>query len=384
MATRSFFFLHFAAMGVFLPYFPVWLETQGVTGFRMSLVLAILPLLSIVAPSGFGVLADAFGWRGGLLRVATFGAFVAMASLAFVRGALGWLDFEVILLAAMAFGFFRTPMQLIGDVVALEQPVDYARVRMWGSVGFMIVAPVVGGFVPEGGPWLLPASMALLLGATHASSWLLPKGAPLPAHPFTGGLRALVSEPHFRALLATAAFGHCAHVAYEVCLSLKLRDLGASGTWIGVAWTVATLFEVLLMAFSRHLFARFSAASLLLFSLVACVARWLFFWQVDDVWLLLLLQPAHAITFALRWVASVALVRRLGPEGALATAQGLFLACTALGSALGMLLWGTLYESVGSRVFLGASLVSLLAVAIALPLSNVPAGSRVTEEIESA
>jgi PPP family 3-phenylpropionic acid transporter len=181
--------------------------------------------------------------------------------------------------------------------------------------------------------------------------------------------------------LATAALGHGAHVAYELCLSLRLRDLGVSGTWIGVAWTVATLCEVVLMAMSRRLFARFSAASLLVLSLLVCVARWLFLWRVEDLWWFLLLQPAHALTFGLRWISSVALVAQLRPVGALATAQGLFLTCTALGAASGMLLWGTLYARVGSGVFLGAALVSVVSVIAALPLLADARGSRVTGEI---
>jgi PPP family 3-phenylpropionic acid transporter len=307
-----------------------------------------------------------------------------MAALAIARGAFGWVGYDVILVTTFAFGFFRTPMQLIGDVVALEQPVDYARVRMWGSIGFMLMAPLVGHFVTEGADWLLPACLALLLGATHASSHLLPRSAPLPTGPAIAGFWRLVSEPRFRALLATAAIGHGAHVCYELCLSLRLRDLGASGTFIGLSWTLATLFEVLLMALSRHLFARFSAASLLLFALGVCVARWIFFWRVDNLWWLLAFQPVHALTFGLRWVASVALVRRLRPEGTLATAQGLFLTCTALGSASGMLVWGTLYAHVGSAVFLGAAFVSAIAILAALPLTAIERGSRVTEEIGPA
>lgn len=384
MAIRLYFFLHFGAMGVFLPYFPVWLEAQGVSGFRMSLVLALLPLLSVLSPSGFGLVADALGWRGVLLRVATLGAFVAMASLALVRGVLDWLGFEVILFATLAFGFFRTPMQLLGDVVALEHQSDYARVRMWGSIGFMLMAPVIGRFTLDGPAWLLPACLAALLGATHMSSFALPSRSALPRGPTFAGFWHLVRASRFRAVLATAVLGHGAHVAYELCLSLRLRDMGASGTWIGVAWTVATLFEVLLMAWSRRLFVRFSAAWLLAFSLLCCIARWLFLWQVESLFWLMLLQPAHALTFGLRWVASVALVAELRPEGSLATAQGLFLACTALGSATGMLVWGTLYDRVGSGVFLGAAVVASFAVAAALPLLAGKPGSRVTEEIGRA
>jgi MFS transporter, PPP family, 3-phenylpropionic acid transporter len=367
MAIRLFYLLHFGAMGVYLPYFPVWLGQQGIDGARMSVVLALLPTLSVLSPSGFGALADAFGWRGSLLRAATLGALVSMGALFLAALLLPSVAFWVVFAATLGFGFFRTPMQLLSEVVALEQAKDYGRVRMWGSVGFMLVALGVGRLAPDAPLWCVPASIASLLFLTHLSSWRLPKNAPLPTNPSLPSVRTLLKVRPFQALLVSTSLGHASHVAYELCLSLHLSDLGFDA-WIGAAWTIATFFEVVLLATSRHLFSRFPATVLLMAALLVTIGRWLFLWQVESLLWLMLMQPLHAITFGLRWLASISLVKRLAPKGSLATTQGLFLTATALGSAAGMLVWGTLYREIGSAVFVGAAAVGVLAAVSTLGL----------------
>ena len=64
----------FGALGAYLPYFPVWLEARGIEGVGMGAVSALMPALGIVGPPLFGLVADALGLRGWLLRVACIGA----------------------------------------------------------------------------------------------------------------------------------------------------------------------------------------------------------------------------------------------------------------------------------------------------------------------
>lgn len=374
LSLRLFYFMHFGAMGAYLPYFPSWLQAQGIEGFRMSVIVALLPALSIVAPSGFGLLADALGLRGSILRLASLGALLSMLALAWrssdTAGAQFWSFFTCI----VCFGFFRTPLQLLADVVALEQPSDYARVRMWGSIGFMLVAPVIGHWLAFDRAWLLPMSVAGLLSLTFFASFGLPKRSGLPPTPVLTEVKRLVGQRGYLAFLAATLLGQGAHIAYELCISLRLRELGVTGGLIGLAWTLGTLAEVALMACSITLFRRFSPVALLAFSLLVSALRWLFLSQVSSFGWLLAFQPLHAITFGLRWVASMALVRHFATERTLATSQGLFLTATAIGQAIGMLAWGTLYAKIGAGVFLYSALVSMLALGATLWLSGTKPG----------
>src|SRR5690606_16621197 len=127
--------------------------------------------------------------------------------------------FWVVFCATLGFAFFRTPLQLSSEVLALEDPGAYGRVRMWGSIGFMLVALALGHLAMEWGDWLLPATLSLLLFATHLSSFGLPRSAPLPERPPLQTSAAVLRSAGFRALLCVSVLGHGAHTAYELCIS---------------------------------------------------------------------------------------------------------------------------------------------------------------------
>ena len=131
-------------MGIYVPYFPNWLRSRGLTGLEWSLVSAVSPLSSMVSPPLFGMIADAFGLRGSLLRWAALGAALSFASIAAVVGSDGNVSFPVLLALICCFSLFRTPMHLIADVLALETTLPYGRIRLWGSTGFLLAAPLVG------------------------------------------------------------------------------------------------------------------------------------------------------------------------------------------------------------------------------------------------
>jgi PPP family 3-phenylpropionic acid transporter len=207
----------------------------------------------------------------------------------------------------------------------------------------------------------LPATIGALLFFALVAAWPLPAAPASPRLPALREARGLLAAPSYALFLGVSLLAQTAHAGYDLCFSLHLRDRGASDARIGAAWAVGVVFEVVLMAFAAPICARFSPPALLLVALLGSSARWLLLATVGSVTVLCLLQPLHALSFALWWVASLEYIRRRAPAGALATAQGLFSAATALGSVVGMLAWGALYRRAGgAAVFGAAAAVALL------------------------
>src|SRR5690606_23409214 len=127
----------FAAFGFYLPYMPAWLEARGFIGPRMSALAMLLPAMSIVMPPVFGMIADAFALRGGLLRLACGGAGLAFTLLALAAGTFEPLPFGITFACFVVFAGFRAAMNGLADVLALEHATHYGRLRLWGSVGFL-------------------------------------------------------------------------------------------------------------------------------------------------------------------------------------------------------------------------------------------------------
>lgn len=375
LPLRVFYVAAFAVGGIYLPYFPRWLEGRGMRGLQLGLISAAAPAMALVAPTAFGVLADALALRTGLLQFACAGALTSFVALSAAVGLGVPLGFGGLFFAGLAIALFRSPMLLMADVVAIERAprvgTTYGRFRLWGSLGFLASALAAGFWVdPHAAlPFPVACTMALTAGLTAALA--LPRDVHLPARGRRRGVGRLLAEADFRLFLFAAFLGNCGQAAYDMCFSLRLFDLGVAGPLVGVAWAIGTGAEVLVMAWSASLFGSTSAAALLALALSCASLRWGLLAVVRSPAILLLLQPLHAITFGVLWLAEVAFVSRRYRSSSLATAQGLLVTVMGAGSVTGMLVWGPVYERWGgSFVFGGAACFAVCASASAFALDR--------------
>ena len=85
--TCAFWFLHFAGMGLIFPYMSLYLrEHAGLAAAQVGLVLAVQPLIGLLAQPGWGQLADRTGSRSLVLTVLAFGSSVALALFGQLQG----------------------------------------------------------------------------------------------------------------------------------------------------------------------------------------------------------------------------------------------------------------------------------------------------------
>jgi PPP family 3-phenylpropionic acid transporter len=356
-------------------------------GVRLGVIAAVAPAMGVLAPTAVGALADALKLRGGLLQLACTGALLTIGALTLAAGAGLPLGFGALLLAALVFALFRSPMGFIADVVAIELApaagTSYGRLRLWGSVGFILAVLPAARYVDPREAVVFPAvTTAVVLGALLASL-RLPARAELPDHGPPRGARRLVVEEDFRLFLIAVFLGQAGHVAYDLCFSMHLFDLGVPPLTVGVAWALGTACEVVLMAYSAPLFRTYAPLALLSFGFGAASLRWAIMAVLRSSALLLAVQPLHAFSFGLVWLASVNYTSRRFPAHSRATAQGLFAAAMGAGSVVGMVTWGSVYHHSGGRVvFAGASCLSACACAFVVALDRKSRVSRVG--IESA
>ena len=372
VALRIYYVAAVAIGGVYLPFFPTWLEARGMQGVRLGIVAAAAPAMSILAPTAFGTLADALGLRGGLLQLACTGALLTFGALTVAAASGAPLGFGVLFLAAFVFAMFRSPMGLIADVVALElAPVagtTYGRLRLWGSLGFMVAVPVATRWLDPRAPAAFPLAMCGLVFAALLASLRLPARTQLAGRARRGASR-LLAERDFRLFLVAVFLGQCGHSAYDLCFSLHLYELHVSRTAFWLAWDLGTGAEVLVMAYSAPLLRAFSPLSLFGLALGVASFRWAATAAVRSTSVLMLLQPLHAFSFGLAWIAALGFTSRRFEQNSLATAQGLFSTAMGAGSVLGMILWGSVFERAGgAAVFAGAACFSALACALAVTL----------------
>jgi PPP family 3-phenylpropionic acid transporter len=253
---------------------------------------------------------------------------------------------------------------MLADVISIEEGSNYGRIRLWGSLGFLVSAVLAGLWISTPGSPLVPVSTAVLLGLVVLTSFVLPPHAHFPPGPIREEARRLVRQRSFQFFLASAFFGQASHSAYDLCSGLLFQDLGG-GSLVGTGWGIGVAAEITMLAGSAYFLARYRALHLRTFALAVTAVRWLLMGSISSVPVLLVLQLLHAITFAMMWFSSIALVKDLSSPRTLGTAQGLFIAASAVGGVLGMLIWGPLYRAGGAGpVFVCAALIALISCLI--------------------
>jgi PPP family 3-phenylpropionic acid transporter len=379
---RLYYFVFFAAIGAYVPYFPAWLRARGIDGLRMSTVTMLVPLFGVVSPVAFGIVADVFGLRGSLLRVAAGGALVSFGAITAFGTSGDASSYTSLILCMTLFAFMRGPMVSLADVFALEQSGSYGRTRLFGSAGFTAMVVWAGAFVDlrraRQLPFVITAALALTL---VVSMWLPARAARLPL-PVAQDAAKLSRSPDFLLFLLQSFLWCAAHVSYDLCFSMHLADIGASTFEIGLCWAIGVVAEIVLMSLAHLLFVRFKVTKLLFWALTITAGRLVVIAHTRSIPALLLLSPLHAFTFGLYWVASLEYVRQRIPSHVLATAQSLLAAAVALGSVLGILAWGPLFSARGgSSVFTAAAAVAALGSIAAMVLAGaVDRGKRFANE----
>ena len=105
------YFFYFAFLGSHGPYIAAILKDRGLSATQLSSLMAVLPLLTIVAPPLWAGLADRLRARGRVLSIVLFGAAGGCSAFLAIDGI--WSGLAVILL----YGFFRSPVITLCDAL---------------------------------------------------------------------------------------------------------------------------------------------------------------------------------------------------------------------------------------------------------------------------
>lgn len=343
----AFYFAFFAYAGAYVAWFPLYLAGRGLAAAEIAWVIAAPPLVRIVAPSAWGWLADRTGAQRAIVAFACVANAACYAALPFVEG---FAAVAVLMAATSVFASAALPLVEAITLAHLgARQGGYGPIRVWGSLGF--IATVLGG-----GAWLETQPVGTLaafllacaLGALSAAL-VLPAGAAQPA----ALRRAPFRLPAGAAALLAAGFCmSLAHGALYVFLTLHLRQLGYGEGFIGFAWTLGVLAEILVFLWLPALFRRWALSTILAASCALGVLRFLALgWAAQVVALLLAAQVLHAATFGSFHAAAVAAVHRVFPPHAKGRGQTLFSSIAyGAGAAAGAAAAGWAWELAGARL----------------------------------
>ena len=356
----------FLALGVYLPFWPVWLAGRGLGPAEIGLLLALTSWVKVVSVPPIARLADRTGRPKGaivLLSAASLASFAA-----FLMAQQFWAILAVQLLTALAFhGLIPLAESHTMRAVGAAE-IDYGRVRLWGSIAFILGALGAGELLARHDPDLLLWLILAALAATLVASLGLPgrRGPDLEAGA-RPRLRILLRDRSFLLFLAGAALLQASHAVYYGFSALTWRAAGLGAAAVGWLWAEGVLAEIVFFAAGGALLRRFGPTGLLAMAGLAGVVRWTVLAETTALPALVMVQLLHALTFGATHLGAVHFIAGRAPAGLAATAQGLYAALSGgLAMGLASLLAGWLYGAVEARAFLAMAAMSAAGLALAL------------------
>ena len=352
--------------GIALPFFPVWLETLSMSDFQIGIVLAVPMFVRVFTAPVAGIIADRLGERSivllwsGLLSLLTALALFATGS------------FWPVLLLYTLQGAVYTPYVPITEAIMLSGVrrwnFDYGRMRLWGSLAF-IVATMIGGWLAGlyGGAMVLPA-MAVGFVLTVLGAVMAPKiGKPRRPSPIaaiaTMPTKSTLRQADVQFMLIGVSLVNASHAMLYAFSAIYWQKMGFSGVDVGILWSAGVLAEVVFFLFAVQLRRRFNLWSMMTVGSAVAVGRWVLFPMDMSFAGYFALQCLHAFTYALiHMSAQSRLVERVAEEQE-AAAQGLYYFYTGVFTALATFVSGYAYNWYGVEGFYLMSFVAAAGLA---------------------
>jgi PPP family 3-phenylpropionic acid transporter len=379
-------FTYFAAIGVFNVYAPLWFESLGFSTIAIGAIASMQAWTRVLVPYAWSWAGD--HWEHGARR-ASLMCIAAAALLAMSLVLMGVRSYAavtvVVVLAFVANGAI-VPLNeaALAQRLATAKGLDvgrYGRVRVWGSIGFIVSVAASGALLQHTGIAALPSLYVLSSVALLAAAWSVPhEGRASSAAgdgAVTAGVGTVLRRPAVAWFFAGTFLTVLAHSPLYVFFSLYLVSLGHGKTAVGLLWAASVAAEIVFFWTQGRWFARWNAHAWLVAGAAAAALRFAAVAAFGgQVLLLALTQLLHAVSFAAQHAACIAMVDRHFAGALRGRGQALY---TVLGYGASGVLGGVAGGAISERF--GYPALFATAAAVALGAMGCYARSRALDRL---
>lgn len=357
----GFYFFHFAFIGAFAPYWSLYLKSLSFSAFQIGLLMSLLHVTRVFAPTAWGWLADHTGKRLLIVQLAAITGLISYCGV-FFGESFAWM---AVTMALMSF-FWSASLPLIEATTLSylgESTAKYGRIRAWGSLGFIFAVIAVGYLLDAMNiTTLLWAVLGFKLGIVFFSH-RIPE-AEIILHPPSSSLsvQQIFKRPEVLAFFVASFLMAVAHGPYYTFYSIYLVEHGYSKSIVGWLWATGVICEIGVFFLMPQLMHRFRLKQVMAFSFSCAIARFLMIgWGVEWPIVLLLAQILHAATYGAHHATAMMVVHHFFRGCHQAKGQALYTSLTfGFGGTFGGLLSGYAWEWLGPGLTFTMSAAAVL------------------------
>jgi PPP family 3-phenylpropionic acid transporter len=373
LSLKWVYFSYLAAIGLMVTYWPLWMKSLGISETNIGLLFSVRTLIAVGAQPLLTMLADRLGRPVLVLRTVLFvvlflGAFLPGVETLFWVAVIVWLQ---------APGEAATLPLIDSTVLRRTSPEDFARVRVFGSLGYGMA---VGAFglafmsVEEGraGWYALFGFLLFYVSAVSGSFFIQEQQVNGTAGDEVASAQHIEYWRPLTVFLLLSALHYASIAMYNNLLSLHGDSQGYSSGVIGAAVAVAVSAEILLFRFARQILPCYQTRTWFILIFVLGMVRWLLTAWSPTAVTFVAAQALHFFGFGVWFTLSMRVLGSFGPPSRRATLQGIFSAAVlAGGSVAGSGVGGWLMEHyTGQGTFIAAALLELLALLVLLGMNR--------------
>ncbi len=345
-----------------VPFLPVFLDGRGFRSYEIGEILAIVTATKIVGPSLWAYIADHSGKQVSIIRWGALAACLSFIALFFVNDF--WPLSFVLALFSLFWNAVLPQLEVLAMRTVRRSAKIYARVRLWGSIGFIIIASLSGELLAAFSSEVFQIIGLIILLMLFLSTLQLKQ-------PYT--VKSGVQSEHgikkkcldrgfvlffIAGILLQVSFG-----PFYNFFALYLRDLNYPGYAAGFYISLGVVAEIFIFIVAGSLYRYFGAIWLISFSLFITAIRWyLTGHYADSAMLLFIAQVFHAASFGLYHSASIQFLQSHFHANQQNRGQAIYIGGVyGVGGALGAYLAGILWQD-GVGATLSYNVAAVLAL----------------------
>ena len=302
-----FYFFYYFFVGSFVPYWGIYLQSENFSPSSIGILLSLFQISRIVAPNFWGWLADHTGHRVKWIKLTSFLGLIGFIGIFWAKG------FFWIFLVMSALSLFTSSTLPLAESLTLAHLATtdghYSRIRLWGSIGFIVASLFLGYLIDFQGInillWVLLIAQAIIFFLSNT----IPETQDIQHKTNDLSIWKIIKTPSVIALLIGCTLMVSAHGVLYNFYSIYLKDHGYSSGTIGWLWAVGVICEILIFMAMPKILQRYSLKAILLMSLFLGVIRFILIGaSPDHLYLLFIAQMFHAATFGSFHAASIEVI----------------------------------------------------------------------------
>jgi predicted MFS family arabinose efflux permease len=419
ISYKLLYLLLFSGFGILFPYLPVFYETLLLSKSQIGILCMLPKICSFITGPLFSIVSDIYQAQYEVLMISLITSTISTVVV------LPFSSFYWVFLITLISSITRSPLTSQLDALlmsVLDNKTRYGEVRLWGAISFGMLS-LFGGVLTDNSSSSFPSLswseslryrclfylhglFSLLVGIlllflinqievkkmielfrsnqekqasvkdrdgtlrsdSEEDSSVVHSIETRKLTPLQALKQVYYNHPEitiFSLIVFLSGFGAGVIDAF---LFVRLGQLGGTGTIMGISRFITCASEVPMFRIAGTMQERYGIWPVMAITQIAYVIRFLYYSTLTVPWLVLPCEILHGLTFAVMWSVSCSYATLISTPECHATIQALLKGLHyGLGSAMGALVGGFIYDSYGAvSLFEGSAGLSCFSLFLSL------------------